>query len=197
MKVSPLSSQCEGKTYPLTMRFGRSVIVALLLAAISATQCHRESDGTQPTGASTAPLSGLPSSAGPAERVLFTKSPSCYSCAQSHCAERIARCEQIEGTAASGPAQGKLRKDLCLSTLDCVFNAGCANRDNSLKCLCGTTNGLSCISPAANGPCKAALEAGLETTEPKDMATDWIKETTGGGSAMALVHCLIDNRCRG
>ena len=64
-----------------------------------------------------------------------------------------------------------------------------------MNCYCGSAKGLDCISPKANGACKAKLEAGLETAEPKEIAVNYGDTQRGGGAAMQLVQCLINRKC--
>jgi hypothetical protein len=139
----------------------------------------------------------LSSSAGPVERLLHTKSTGCWACAKRVCSEAIQRCETIEGTALVGPSQNRQRSELCRASIECVLGQHCVTATASVNCYCGTANGVGCFSPGeANGPCKAALESGFETVDPVEIGKSFTDVKTGSGSAMNLVHCLIDHHCK-
>jgi hypothetical protein len=65
---------------------------------------------------------------------------------------------------------------------------------NLADCYCGSAAGAKCLSPrAADGPCKAEIEAGLETTDPAEIATRFADTTYGGGVALSLLGCAQES----
>ncbi|HEY5374151.1 MAG TPA: hypothetical protein VIK01_10730, partial [Polyangiaceae bacterium] len=72
----------------------------------------------------------------------------------------------------------------------CIYSTGCANNAPVFTgCYCGTS-GSACTSPgAANGPCKAQLEAALDTTSPAVIGTNIGDPSFGGGVAQIRISC--------
>jgi cysteine-rich repeat protein len=110
---------------------------------------------------------------------------SCDTCAQTSCAPTIDACLALTGVAEAGPRTGTARSTLCASLRDCIHDSGCnentaiANRPTIAgapsdstnpgvpeNCYCGSS-GVDCLDDgAANGSCKAEVEAALETVDP-------------------------------
>ncbi len=102
----------------------------------------------------------------------------------------------IEGNATDGPAKGKSKSELCINTVACAIKGRCLTEHASVFCYCGSTNGSECIAGhAQNGSCKPKIEAGFETTASEKIVINWNNDTTGGGVAMTLATCLIENSC--
>lgn len=172
-----------------------TVLTSLLGAGCS--RCDHSSPAQRVSNGATAPSipPQLLAAAGRLGPIIAHNSPECLACAEAGCKERIDKCLNIEGTAAAGPAQGRARAELCAESLDCAIKSRCVTGGSAMSCYCGTAFGLDCISPKANGSCKAKLEAGLETTDPKEIAVNYGDDKRGGGAAMQLVQCLINHRC--
>jgi hypothetical protein len=128
-------------------------------------------------------------------QILASNSATCLTCALDRCKPKIELCNNIEGNADAGPATGKPKSQLCSETLACVIKSRCVNSMSSRLCYCGTAQGVDCVSGQANGTCKSKLEAGLETTSPQLIATQYVDAKTGGGAAMDLVKCLMYAKC--
>ena len=161
---------------------------------VGCTRCSRPETDTPSQGTPPIP-SQLSAAAGHLAPILGYNSPECLMCAEARCKQRVDECLKIQGAAENGPAKGRAKSDLCAESLDCVIKSRCVTGGSGKDCYCGTAFGLDCISPQANGACKAKLEAGLETTDPKEIAVKFVDEQRGGGVAMQLVQCLINARC--
>lgn len=183
-----------------TRRISTSTRFTFVLMGLGATgtACQEKKLEDQQVSKSSlvAATKSLPANATGSERTLYRKSAACYECAKAHCGAGLDRCQSIEGVAANGPAKGKARAELCRSTLECVLSTACATERASIKCYCGKANGADCATGDADGVCKAAIEAGLETTSGTEVAVRFVDDVTGGGTALGLVHCLIDNACK-
>jgi hypothetical protein len=101
----------------------------------------------------------------------------------------------VQGVATGGPAAGSSRSDLCKAVYACVANTKCGE-GNINECYCGTASGAKCLSAgAANGPCKAVIERGLESTDPVSIATGFANTDLGGGVALELLSCMQQSGC--
>jgi hypothetical protein len=76
-----------------------------------------------------------------------------------------------------------------IAYLECVRKTGCAqNGAVFVECYCGTSS--SCTMPgSANGPCKAEMEAALETTEPSTIGTHFLDQAYAGGVVNVRLSC--------
>jgi hypothetical protein len=175
----------------------RSYRLLMLMLAVAATACSQCSHASkdEPGRGNVGQSHTSPGAQSPVHEILAFNSAECVTCANAHCQAKINRCLNIEGNATDGPSKGRPRSQLCADTLSCAIKGRCPNDQTPMPCYCGSAKGLDCIGPKADGSCKAKLESGLETTDPKTIATDFIKDKTGGGAAMSLVLCLLDNSC--
>jgi cysteine-rich repeat protein len=109
----------------------------------------------------------------------------CDSCVTTSCNPAVDTCLALDGVAQAGPARGRPRNALCSELRDCIHDSGCnlntaiangptvagepvdpANPGVPENCYCGSS-GVTCLeSDAANGSCRAQIEAALETTDP-------------------------------
>jgi hypothetical protein len=151
----------------------------------------------------------LPDPAAP----LAAQSPSCLDCAVANCGNYMEGCATLAGAATSGPAAGMPRAQLCVDTLSCVLSTNCAAcLDPSSGCIplaqlgtcyCQWDNPIVETAPQQfcdppvrfSGPCKAVLEGSLETTATSAVLGSFSDSTSGGGWALQLLQCLVDNRC--
>ena len=123
--------------------------------------------------------------------------PVCLAC-EASVGDGTADCAFSTGTDAAGVP----RAALCNQAVECMRQTNCA-KSNNLDCYCGNT-GASCFSTDAtgktlgNGACKAAIEAGLETTNGTDIQLRFGDPTFGGGLALlrlATDHDFCVNQC--
>lgn len=144
---------------------------------------------------------------------LAAASPSCLDCAVAGCQMFIQGCAQISGSATAGPAKGTSRAALCVDTLSCVLSTGCATCDDPTSdctslarfgdCYCRFDDPNAALvpdycyppGPTFAGPCKSVLERSLETTDAKALLAGYSNMSVGGGWAMQLMQCLVDNGC--
>lgn len=82
-------------------------------------------------------------------------------------------------------------KDLCVALYDCMKTTGCWSND-PLDCLCGTAKGVSCASSAANGACKAQIQAATKTTDPVGNGTAFYSLNVPAGHATQYFACVKD-----
>jgi len=167
----------------------------ILLCCSSCTRCDRSAD-SEPVRSGPAPLPSILSArAGRLAPILAHNSSDCLACAVARCQDRIDKCAKLEGLADAGPARGTPKVQLCEETLDCAIKSRCVQAGSGKDCYCGTAKGLDCLSSGANGTCKSKLEASLETTAPAQVSGNFGDDTRGGGAAMQLVQCLINQNC--
>jgi len=117
-------------------------------------------------------------------------SATCLACDNAGDCADFTNCSVLTTNAATGPAAGTAKSNLCNEVLDCVRDTGCASAGNAIiKCYCGTANATDCQNGLANGACKTELERGLETTTFQQIAQRLKSTIYGGGIAMARVDC--------
>ena len=105
-------------------------------------------------------------------------------------------CSGLAGQlAAAGPAAGSDRSNLCVDTFQCILTTGCVENNTATACYCGTAEGLHCLVGQADGACKAAEEAGLETTDPSVVPLVYGSAELGAGRANLLAQCLSNFGC--
>ena len=175
-----------------------SAIFGMLLGLLSSgcSQCSHASKAKEQGDSRTTPGNNASLISGPLGEILSFNSPDCVTCARSHCQPNIDRCMKIEGNAADGPAKGKSKSELCINTVACAIKGRCLTEHASVFCYCGSTNGGDFISGhEQNGSCKPKIEAAFETTSSEKIVINWNNDTTGGGVAMTLATCLIENSC--
>jgi len=100
------------------------------------------------------------------------------------------------GNAEQGPAKGAPRLDLCHDLYVCAERTGCAfaTVQGATGCYCGTGGGSVCftVKGAANGKCKAEVEAATETTEGSAIQGFLGSTRLGVGWATTLLQCAFD-----
>jgi hypothetical protein len=69
---------------------------------------------------------------------------------------------------------------------------GCWHTD-PLDCLCGTAVGTNCASSAANGACKAEVQAATKTQDPVANGTLFYSFTVPAGFATQQIACDHDS----
>src|SRR5260370_21225509 len=116
-------------------------------------------------------------------------------CAQSQCAAPNLQCEHLAGGAASGPATGQSRPDLCLAALSCILTSKCYLYGAGVDaCYCGSEGRAACLDggPAPNAArfCVSAEQNGLETTDPGVALGSLTNTDLSAGTANALQLCL-------
>jgi len=121
----------------------------------------------------------------------------CRMCAQSQCADPNLQCEHLAGqAAASGPAVGQSRQDLCLAALSCILSSKCYLFGAGVDaCYCGSEGRWACLDggPAPNASqrfCLSAEQNGLETTEASVAFGSLTDTSLAAGAANALQLCL-------
>ena len=124
------------------------------------------------------------------------RGPACRMCAQSQCADPSMQCEHFAGqAAASGPAMGQSRQDLCLTTLSCILTTKCYLYGTGVDaCYCGSEGRFACLDggPAPNVGrfCLPEEQNGLETSEASVALGSILDTSLGAGTANALQQCL-------
>jgi hypothetical protein len=82
-------------------------------------------------------------------------------------------------------------KALCEALDTCMRKTGCWSKD-PLDCLCGTASGTACASAAANGVCKAEIQAATKTTDPVANGTLFYSFSVPAGFATQQSACDRD-----
>lgn len=110
-------------------------------------------------------------------------SAACNACISSQCTDQLAASLDLAGRAEAGPRAGTLRSVLAEELRDCAHRTGCAGptlvAERSLyspaggaleNCYCGTAFDTACyVQGAANGLCRAEVEAVVETTRAEEV----------------------------
>ncbi|HET7538632.1 MAG TPA: hypothetical protein VFK05_02135 [Polyangiaceae bacterium] len=90
-----------------------------------------------------------------------------------------------------GGANDDARVSKGIAAEQCFYKSGCAKQPGQIftTCYCGTSGG-NCTTPgAANGPCKAEIEAAAESTAPLDIASRIGDPSFPAGIAQVRVAC--------
>jgi hypothetical protein len=121
----------------------------------------------------------------------------CANCAQTNgCVGSAQTCDSLATIADSGPGAGETVGQLCLDTLRCLASTRCGGSNGSGivdVCYCTDTPlGSHCTT---SGPCMAAEQKGLETTNDTDIYNRFYDPSVGGGVANNIVQCLLDSSC--
>jgi hypothetical protein len=179
----------------------RAKIFALTaLAALAAGAIVFEcSDGPEESVPAAAGPSAAPASPGarpflvqpepaaePAEAASGIDEVACAACEKQHVT--AGDCEPDSGCEGLGGAD----KDLCLNLLACQRRTNCWV-NHPLDCLCGTAPGVACAQGAANGACRAEIQAATKTTDPIKNGTLFFDPTLPAGRANRLIACAFDN----
>jgi len=106
-------------------------------------------------------------------------SPACLTCGAA------GSCGELQDCGLGGTPE---YRTACLQVLDCVRDSGCGS-GLAFNCYCGTASSSDCSNGLGNGACRAALETGLQTTNPNLIADRFTDPTFGGGLAMLRVGC--------
>lgn len=192
------------------------------LAGSSSTGDTPSSGGTRGSGGANA-SGGIAATGGtnamPADQAIiaaFDLSGTCLSCAKTSCAQYLdgaSSCSGLSGTytalvgdPADGIAVGQSvsAESLCIDVLKCIMPPGagastgvsCYNTLSSTAtpCYCGTS-GTNCSKQgAANGPCAAQEQNGLNTTSASQIPLVFGDESLPAGIANKLSLCL-DQTC--
>lgn len=115
----------------------------------------------------------------------------CLTCENGNdCAPLVNGCDFYEGQVAqAGPAAGVSMEQLCFETIQCQRESGCGSVGGAIDCYCGTADGASCLSGAANGPCKTEIERSLESIDPPTVAGRFGNTAFAGGAALLRTQC--------
>src|SRR5439155_96485 len=82
-------------------------------------------------------------------------------------------------------------KALCVALDTCMRQTNCWSND-PLDCLCGTATGTACASAAANGACKAEIQAATKSTDPVANGTLFYSFSVSAGFATQQSACDRD-----
>jgi hypothetical protein len=96
-----------------------------------------------------------------------------------------------DGRMGCGHITNAADRALCEALDQCMRATGCWSHD-PLDCLCGTAKGLSCASSAANGACKAEVQAATKTTDPLANGTLFYNLSVPAGFATQQAACDRD-----
>jgi hypothetical protein len=108
--------------------------------------------------------------------------PSCVSCEKANI--EAGECEPDSGCDGLTGED----KQLCVNLLDCLRATNCWIKD-PLDCLCGTARDLECTTNAANGDCRAEIQAATRTTDPIANGTLFFDPGVPASRANKLISC--------
>jgi hypothetical protein len=111
-------------------------------------------------------------------------------------------CESLIGTAPAscaavlGTASAPSEKQVCLATLDRIFQSSCATTLLMAPCLCGATSATACLdgSAAPTGPLLPLYQCDLGS-DIDSIVTNFTVPTFGAGLANAIVSCAAAYGC--
>jgi hypothetical protein len=110
----------------------------------------------------------------------------CAACERKHIAsgdcEPDSGCDDLSGD----------DKRLCEDLLACQRRTNCWV-NHPLDCLCGSAPGVDCAQGAANGACRAEIQAATKTTDPVKNGTLFFDPKFPAGRANRLIACAYDN----
>ncbi len=98
-------------------------------------------------------------------------------------------CKAYTKVAVSGPARGSPRSQLCYDVYACTVRTRCAVDDSNVFCYCGTDSLADCKANGPKGPCKAEIEAGLESTNVDMNLLNLTNVRWATGGALARAQC--------
>jgi hypothetical protein len=110
----------------------------------------------------------------------------CAACEKKHVAS--GDCEPDSG--CDGLAGDDKR--LCEDLVACQRRTSCWVK-HPLDCLCGSAPGVACAQGAANGACRAEIQAATRTTDPVRNGTLFFDPALPAGRANRLIACAFDN----
>jgi hypothetical protein len=143
----------------------------------------------------------------PTEALFEAHAPSCYKClVNAGClndtisSDMGHECADVVGNAARGSRTGTARSTLCLDTLRCILQTGCASSDVAI-CYCGSLGAgggctMSMDPTAANGACAQTELDGMEhlsADPPSLVAPDFFNLNLGAGKANQIFSCASSN----
>ena len=79
-------------------------------------------------------------------------------------------------------------RELCENLLNCMRATNCWINDPG-DCLCGTAKDVNCTTEAANGACRAEIQAATRTTDPIQNGTLFFDPAVPAGRATRLISC--------
>ena len=113
---------------------------------------------------------------------MIEVSPECTSCesegVKAGVCEQELGCDGLSGT----------DKALCVNLVNCMRASNCWVKD-PLDCLCGTAKNEACITDAANGVCRAEMQAATKSTDPIKNGTLFYDPSVPAGLANRLISC--------
>jgi hypothetical protein len=111
--------------------------------------------------------------------------PECTECekegVENGICEKELGCESLQGQ----------DKTLCVNLVNCMRATNCWVKD-PLDCLCGTAKDEACITNAANGVCRAEMQAATKSTNPIENGTLFYDISVPAGLANRLLACDRD-----
>lgn len=113
---------------------------------------------------------------------LIEVSPECTACEGE--GVKAGLCEQELGCANLAGND----KTLCVNLVNCMRASNCWVKD-PLDCLCGTAKDEACITNAANGVCRAEMQAATKSTDPIKNGTLFYDPSVPAGLANRLISC--------
>jgi hypothetical protein len=117
----------------------------------------------------------------------WDRTPACLTCEDG--AKASGDCDPAIGCA--NITTGAADMALCVALDTCMRKTGCWSKD-PLDCLCGTAVGTTCASSAANGACKAEIQAATKTTDPVANGTLFYNMSVPAGFATQQSACDRD-----
>jgi hypothetical protein len=103
----------------------------------------------------------------------------CGSCVDMNCPADIAGCSGLTGT----------ERRTCQALVACAHASTCASGGDGMPCYCGTADVGGCLGGAANGACKALVEAAAGTTDPQVIGERFTDPSYLLGRAMNFFGC--------
>ena len=173
--------------------------LSVLVAGLAVLQCSEASDevaATPPapraTASTSAPRPFLPQQPPPPGEATApapgdtVDEAACTACEKQHIV--AGDCEPDSGCdGLSSPD-----KPLCEALVACARRTNCWV-NHPLDCLCGSAPGVDCAQGAANGACRAEIQAATKTTDPVKNGTLFFDPTLPAGRANRLIACAFDH----
>jgi len=121
----------------------------------------------------------------------------CTVCEEANChnyfdSDVVTECYAAVGNAASGPAAGTPKAQLCVAFLTCAYEHHCAV-NGAEECYCGAGVPINtCLTQGGSGVCKAQAEAAAESTAALTIAERFVDPAYAIGNAARLLRCDAD-----
>ncbi len=126
---------------------------------------------------------------------ICTDNTACLTCLNEQCPDSIDLCSGVDGVASDGPGMGQDRVVLCNKVYKCILQSGCAIRpegSETLSCYCGDKSADACgMAGMANGPCKAEIQAAMETFDATEVINHYTDILVAGGAALQKSLCEV------